>query len=60
MEYEICGEERLFDESTNPSLELAPLPASRSAFPRGRRNSGGVTVLDRNAEVIVEEEHQLA
>jgi hypothetical protein len=53
MEYEICGEERLFDESTNPSLVPERHRPARSAKPQGdpaRRKA------KQSAEVIPEEE----
>ena len=53
MEYEICGEERLFDDSTNPSLKRKQRPAPRTMIPRDRRAL-------QKAELIPEEEDQAA
>ena len=56
MEYEISDEERLFDDSTNPSL----LPENRAAE---HSVSSAKPQADRKlqkAELIPEEEHQLA
>jgi hypothetical protein len=60
MEYEISGEERLFDESTNPSLlhgSDGAEPPRRSARPQSdpadKRNL-------QKGEVIPEEEQQQA
>jgi hypothetical protein len=53
MEYEICDEERLFDDSTNPSLQLERYRPARSVKPQGdpadRR-------AKRKGEIIPEEE----
>ena len=55
MEYEICGEERLFDDSTNPSLEH---PAAQSADkPRDVRSRKREP---QKGFAIPEEEHQLS
>ena len=59
MEYEICGEERLFDDSTNPSLDNSTAQAIEnqssvrpSDYPAAKRKT-------QRAVVIPEEEHQL-
>lgn len=56
MEYEICGEERLFDDSTNPSLDHADEQRARL---KGR-NGKPVKRDPQKAVTIPEEEHQLA
>lgn len=58
MEYEISGEERLFDESTNPSLlhgSQPDHPPRRSAKPQG--DPADKRKLQKG-EVIPEEEQQ--
>lgn len=60
MEYEICDEERLFDDSTNPSLkEERPRP-SRSAFRLRPSDRFTNQRRDQTAVPIPEEEHQLS
>ena len=51
MEYEIEDESRLFDESTNPSLEHKPVRPARNRLPREERRL-------QKAEVIPDEEEQ--
>ena len=60
MEYEIEHEDLLFDESTNPSLQHEPAQAVRTQSPlRPQENPADRRKLQR-AELIPEEEHQLA
>jgi hypothetical protein len=55
MEYEIDDESRLFDDSTNPSLEHTP--AKQAGKPRDVRPQRHEP---QEAVVIPEEEHQLS
>ena len=59
MEYEMSGEERLFDDSTNPSLKHEDKQAIRNQssvrpedYPADKRR-------EQTAVAIPEEEHQL-
>jgi len=57
MEYEICDEERLFDDSTNPSLERdARSRPARAWWLSPRAPNHG----EQTAIAIPEEEHQLS
>jgi hypothetical protein len=56
MEYEIEDETRLFDESTNPSLERGSRPATAST----RHGAAEDKKKAQKAVHIPEEEHQLA
>ena len=56
MEYEICGEERLFDDSTNPSLVPERQRPARSAKPQG---DPAQRKAKQKGEVIPEEEPTL-
>ena len=55
MEYEIDDESRLFDDSTNPSLDHSP--AKKAGKPREVRP---LRQDPQEAVVIPEEEHQLS
>ena len=61
MEYEIADEDRLFDDSTNPSLlrhEEPVSPARSVPKPSPQADPADKRKLQR-AELIPEEEHQL-
>jgi hypothetical protein len=51
MEYEICDEERLFDNSTNPSLQPLPSPANPAKpIDLKRKEQSGVLIPDEEPE----------
>ena len=60
MEYEICDEERLFDESTNPSLKYEDKRAMRHQSSVRPSDYPAKDRREQTAVVIPEEEHQLS